>query len=83
MAKIAAIKNGKDSVGIYYVGSNSTKDPHRARILSFTPRHHDVQARPDTIKRRAMPTSTTWFVLNFYLHNGKDSLVKYVEEVVL
>ena len=26
MAKIAAIKNGKDSVGIYYVGSNSTKD---------------------------------------------------------
>ncbi|EKC49649.1 conserved hypothetical protein, secreted [human gut metagenome] len=37
MAKIAAIKNGKDSVGIYYVGSNSNQKPHRARILSFTP----------------------------------------------
>ena len=45
MAKIAAIKNGKDSVGIYYVGSNSTKDLIE-RILSFTPRHDDVQQDP-------------------------------------
>ena len=26
MAKMAAIKAGKDSVGIYYIGSGSTKD---------------------------------------------------------
>lgn len=46
MAKIAAIKNGKDSVGIYYVGSNSTKDLIELVILSFTPRHDDVQQDP-------------------------------------
>ena len=45
MAKIAAIKNGKDSVGIYY-GQQLYQRPHRARILSFTPRHDDVQQDP-------------------------------------
>ena len=46
MAKIAAIKNGKDSVGIYYVGSNSTKD--LIELVSYPSRRDTMMySKPD------------------------------------
>lgn len=78
--KMAAIKNGKDSVGIYYVGSNSTKD--LIELVSY-PSHRDTMMYSKTrhIKVKGNADINHVVRVDFYLHNGKDSLVKYVEEV--
>ncbi len=55
MAKMAAIKAGKDSVGIYYIGSGSTKDiiqlvsyPSRRDTMIYSKtRHIKVKGNAD------------------------------------
>ena len=80
MAKIAAIKNGKDSVGIYYVGSNSTKD--LIELVSYPSRRDTMMySKTRHIKVKGNADINHVIRVDFYLHNGKDSLVKYVEEV--
>ncbi len=86
MAKIAAIKNGKDSVGIYYVGSNSTKDLIElvSELVSYPSRRDTMMySKTRHIKVKGNADINHVVRVDFYLHNGKDSLVKYVEEVVL
>lgn len=80
MAKIAAIKNGKDSVGIYYVGSNSSKD--LIELVSYPSRRDTMMySKTRHIKVKGNADINHVVRVDFYLHNGKDSLVKYVEEV--
>lgn len=80
MAKIAAIKNGKDSIGIYYVGSNSTKD--LIELVSYPSRRDTMMySKTRHIKVKGNADINHVVRVDFYLHNGKDSLVKYVEEV--
>lgn len=82
MAKIAAIKNGKDSVGIYYVGSNSTKD--LIELVSYPSRRDTMMySKTRHIKVKGNADINHVVRVDFYLLNGKDSLVKYVEEVEL
>ena len=79
MAKIAAIRNGKDSVGIYYVGSNSTKD--LIELVSYPSRRDTMMySKTRHIKVKGNADINHIVRVDFYLHNGKDSLVKYVEE---
>ena len=76
----AAIKNGKDSVGIYYVGSNSTKD--LIELVSYPSRRDTMMySKTRHIKVKGNADINHVVRVDFYLHNGKDSLVKYVEEV--
>ena len=81
-AKMAAVKAGKDSVGIYYIGSGSTKDiiqlvsyPSRRDTLLYSKTRH--------VKVKGSADIDHVVRVDFYLLNGKDSLVKYVEEVEL
>ena len=98
MAKIAAIKNGKDSVGIYYVGSNSTKDltdlfsskiiwgtcKDLIELVSYPSRRDTMMySKTRHIKVKGNADINHVVRVDFYLLNGKDSLVKYVEEVEL
>ena len=82
MAKIAAIKASKDSVGIYYVGSGSTKD--QIQLVSY-PSHRDTLLYSKTQHVTVQGSADIYHVVRVecYLLNGKDSLVKYVEEVDL
>lgn len=82
MAKIAAIKARKDSVGIYYVGSGSTKD--QIQLVSYPSRRDTLLYRKTRhVKVKGSADIDHVVRVDFYLLNGKDSLVKYVEEVVL
>ena len=81
-AKMAAVKAGKDSVGIYYIGSGSTKDiiqlvsyPSRRDTMIFSKTRH--------VKVKGNADINHVVRVDYYLLNGKDSLVKYVEEVEL
>lgn len=82
MAKMATVKAGKDSVGIYYIGSGSTKDiiqlvsyPSRRDTMIFSKTRH--------VKVKGNADINHVVRVDYYLLNGKDSLVKYVEEVEL
>ena len=79
-AKMAAMKAIKDSVGIYYIGSGSTKDiiqlisyPSRRDTMTFGKTRH--------VKVKGNADINHVVRVDYYLLNGKDSLVKYVEEV--
>ena len=70
MAKIAAIKNGKDSVGIYYVGSNSTKD--LIELVSYPSRRDTMMySKTRHIKVKGNADINHVVRVDFYLHNGK------------
>ena len=74
--------SGKDSVGIYYVGSNSTKD--LIELVSYPSRRDTMMySKTRHIKVKGNADINHVVRVDFYLHNGKDSMVKYVEEVVL
>ena len=82
MAKIAAIKASKDSVGIYYVGSGSTKD--QIQLVSYPSRRDTLlYSKTRHVKVKGSADIDHVVRVDFYLLNGKDSLVKYVEEVDL
>lgn len=82
MAKMAAIKAGKDSVGIYYIGSGSTKDI--IQLVSYPSRRDTmIYSKTRHIKVKGNADINHVVRVDYYLLNGKDSLVKYVEEVEL
>ena len=82
MAKMAAIKTGKDSVGIYYIGSGSTKDI--IQLVSYPSRRDTmIYSKTRHIKVKGNADINHVVRVDYYLLNGKDSLVKYVEEVEL
>ena len=82
MAKMAAIKAGKDCVGIYYIGSGSTKDI--IQLVSYPSRRDTmIYSKTRHIKVKGNADINHVVRVDYYLLNGKDSLVKYVEEVEL
>ena len=82
MAKMAAVKVGKDSVGIYYIGSGSTKDI--IQLVSYPSRRDTmIYSKTRHIKVKGNADINHVVRVDYYLLNGKDSLVKYVEEVEL
>lgn len=81
-AKRAAVKAGKDSVGIYYIGSGSTKDI--IQLVSYPSRRDTmIYSKTRHIKVKGNADINHVVRVDYYLLNGKDSLVKYVEEVEL
>ena len=82
MAKLAADQAGKDSVGIYYIGSGSTKD--MIQLVSYPSRRDTmIYSKTRHIKVKGNADINHVVRVDYYLLNGKDSLVKYVEEVEL
>lgn len=80
--KTAAVKAGKDSVGIYYIGSGSTKDI--IQLVSYPSRRDTmIYSKTRHIKVKGNADINHVVRVDYYLLNGKDSLVKYVEEVEL
>ncbi len=80
--KMAAVKAGKDSVGIYYIGSGSTKDI--IQLVSYPSRRDTmIYSKTRHIKVKGNADINHVVRVDYYLLNGKDSLVKYVEEVEL
>lgn len=81
-AKMAAVKAGKDSVGIYYIGSGSTKDI--IQLVSYPSRRDTmIFGKTRHVKVKGNADINHVVRVDYYLLNGKDSLVKYVEEVEL
>lgn len=69
-----------DSVGMYYIGSESTKE--KIQLVSYPSRRDTMEyykTRHVTVKGSADIGHVVR--VKFYLLNGKDSLVKAVEEV--
>lgn len=81
-AKLAAMKAIKDSVGIYYIGSGSTKDI--IQLVSYPSRRDTmIYSKTRHVKVKGNADINHVVRVDYYLLNGKDSLVKYVEEVDL
>ncbi len=79
--KAAAQKAIVDSVGMYYVGSGSTKD--QIQLVSYPSRRDTLlYSKTRHVKVKGSADIDHVVHVDFYLLNGKDSLVKYVEEVV-
>lgn len=74
------MENIVDSVGMYYIGSGSTKE--LIELVSF-PSRRDTFLYSKTRHIRVKGCADIGHVVRvqYYLLNGKDSLVKYVEEV--
>ena len=80
--KTAKMAAGKDSVGIYYIGSGSTKDI--IQLVSYPSRRDTmIYSKTRHIKVKGNADINHVVRVDYYLLNGKDSLVKYVEEVEL
>lgn len=78
--KTAAQKAIVDSVGLYYIGSGSTKD--HLQLLSYPSRRDTlIYGKTRHVKVKGCADIDHVVRVQFYLLNGKDSLVKYVEEV--
>lgn len=76
----AAQKAIVDSVGMYYVGSGSTKD--KIQLVSYPSRRDTLlYGKTRHVKVKGSADIDHVVRVDFYLLNGKDSLVKYVEEV--
>lgn len=76
----AAAKAIVDSVGMYYIGSGSTKD--RIQLVSYPSRRDTLEyGKTRHVKVKGSADIDHVVRVDFYLLNGKDSLVKYVEEV--
>lgn len=80
IAKLAAKKAIVDSIGIYYVGSGSNKE--QIQLVSY-PSRRDTLLYNKTrhVKVKGCADIDHVVRVQFYLLNGKDSLVKSVEEV--
>ena len=76
----AAQKTVVDSIGIYYIGSGSNKD--RIQLVSYPSRRDTLEyGKTRHVKVKGSADIDHVVRVDFYLLNGKDSLVKYVEEV--
>lgn len=81
-AKLTAMKAIKDSVGIYYIGSGSTKDI--IQLVSYPSRRDTmIYSKTRHVKMKGNADINHVVRVDYYLLNSKDSLVKYVEEVDL
>lgn len=79
--KDSIMKTIVDSVGMYYVGSGSNKD--RLQLLSYPSRRDTLEyGKTRHVKVKGNADINHVVRVQFYLLNGKDSLVKYVEEVM-
>lgn len=80
-AKTAAAKKAiVDSVGMYYIGSGSTKE--HIELVSYPSRRDTlIYGKTRHVKVKGCADIDHVVRVQFYLLNGKDSLVKYVEEV--
>lgn len=77
----AAQKAIVDSVGMYYIGSGSSKE--RLQLVSYPSRRDTLEyGKTRHIKVKGSADIDHVVRVQFYLFNGKDSLVKYVEEVL-
>lgn len=75
----AALQTIKDSIGMYYIGSGSTKD--RIQLVSYPSRRDTIEyGKTRHVKVKGCADIDHVVRVQFYLLNGKDSLVKYVEE---
>lgn len=78
--KAVAQKAIIDSIGMYYIGSGSTKD--RIQLVSYPSRRDTLEyGKTRHVKVKGSADIDHVVRVEFYLLNGKDSLVKYVEEV--
>ena len=82
-AKTAAAQTAiVDSVGMYYIGSGSTKE--HIELVSYPSRRDTlIYGKTRHVKVKGCADIDHVVRVDFYLLNGKDSLVKYVEEVDL
>lgn len=80
-AKTAAAQKAiVDSVGMYYIGSGSTKE--HIELVSYPSRRDTlICGKTRHVKVKGCADIDHVVRVQFYLLNGKDSLVKYVEEV--
>ena len=82
MARIAALKAIIDSVGIYYIGSGSSKE--KLQLVSYPSRRDTFEyGKTRHVKVKGCADINHVVRVDFYLFNGKDSLVKAVEEFSL
>ena len=80
MARIKAQKSMTDSVGIYYIGSGSSKE--KLQLVSYPSRRDTFEyGKTRRIKVKGCADINHVVRVDFYLLNGKDSLVKAVEEI--
>lgn len=80
--KGTATKVVVDSIGMYYIGSGSTKD--RLQLVSYPSRRDTLEyGKTRHVKVKGCADIDHVVRVQFYLLNGKDSLVKMVEEVAL
>lgn len=72
----------KDSVGIYYIGDGSTRT--HLQLVSY-PSRRDTMVYGKTLHVRVKGSAAFGSIVRvqFYLLNGKDSLVRAVEELTL
>lgn len=76
----AAQKAIVDSVGMYYIGSGSTKE--YIELVSYPSRRDTlICGKTRHVKVKGCADIDHVVRVKFYLLNGKDSLVKHVEEV--
>ena len=80
-AKTAAAQKAiVDSVGMYYIGSGSTKE--HIELVSYPSRRDTlIYGKTRHVKVKGCADIDHVVRVQFYLLNGKDSLVKNVEEV--
>ena len=77
----AAQKAIVDSVGMYYIGSGSDKD--KIQLVSYPSRRDTLlYSKTKHVKVKGCADIDHVVRVQFYLLNGKDSLVKAVEEVI-
>ncbi len=74
------VRNIVDSVGMYYIGGGSTKE--LIELVSYPSRRDTfLYSKTRHIKVKGCADIGHVVRVQYYLLNGKDSLVKYVEEV--
>lgn len=74
-------ENAVDSVGMYYVGSGSTKE--LIQLVSYpSKRDTFIYSKTRHVKVKGCADINHVVKVDYYLLNGTDSLVKYVEEVL-
>lgn len=77
-AKAAKLANAKDSVGIFYIGSGSTKQ--RLQLVSYPSRRDTLEYGKTRHLKRSGSTDGGSIVRVTFWVSGTDSLVKSVEE---
>lgn len=82
LKKDSSFKAVVDSVGIYYVGTGSTKQ--FLQLVSYPSRRDTlVYGKTRHVKVKGSADYNNIVRVKFYLLNGKDSLVSAVEQVVM